>query len=211
MAEDQTLTETQEENLETSEETAEKDTQETTEPDYKAKFRESQTEAIRLSKQLKEFKAKEANKVPETIEEIESAEGETLDQIVEKKVQERFAPLTTKQEEERVDKWLEKHQEAYDYLKQIEDSYRDVPGKTTEEKLENALLIAKKDIAKEAGKREMAFSIYQKEMAGASGGGASSSGAEGSLPSLTEEEKKVAKAFGLTEEAYAKSKSKKVK
>jgi hypothetical protein len=62
MAEDQTSEETQGDVAEeTSNETAEKETQETKpepEIDYKVKFRESQKEAVRLSKELKELKAK---------------------------------------------------------------------------------------------------------------------------------------------------------
>ena len=203
MAEDQTSEETLG-TEETSEETAEKDTQETKEPevDYKVKFRESQKEAIRLAKELKEFRAN----APVSEEKSETkSDTETLDQIVEKKVQEKIAPLTKQQEEERVDKWLNKNQEAYDYLKQIEENWQIIPGKTVEEKLENSLLLAKKDAMKQAGKKEMAFSIYQKEQASTSGGGISAPASEG-LPELTEEEKKVAQAFGIKEEIYAKNK-----
>jgi len=206
MAEDQTLEETQtntEQVAETSSETAEKETQKTEpEVDYKVKFRESQKEAVRLSKELKELKSKPTVPQPEPVE--TDTGGETIDQIVDKKVQERLAPLTKQQEEERVDKWLSKNPDAYDHLKEIEDNWQSVPGKSTEEKLENAFLLARKDVAKQAGKKEMAFSIYQKEQA-STGGGASIAQGE-SLPDLTEEEKKVAQSFGISEEAYAKRK-----
>ena len=178
----------------------------TTEPeiDYMVKFRESQKEGVRLAKKVKELEEKIP---PETTEKVETeTEGETLDQIVEKKVREKVAPFTIEAERKKVDSWLESHPESYDYLKQIEDNYMDTPGTTAEEKLENALLIAKKDAMKEAGKKEMAFSIYQKEQAVASGGGASSSAGEGTLPLLSNEEKQVALSMGLTEEAYAKRK-----
>ena len=213
MAEDQTLeetlTDTSQEAEETSEETAvEKETQpeKTTEPevDYKVKFQESQKEAVRLYKELKDLKGKTTQPV-ETVE--TETGGETLDQIVEKKVREKIAPLTKQQEEERVDKWLGKNPGAYDYLKEIEDNWQNIPGKTTEEKLENSFLLAKKDAMKQAGKKEMAFSIYQKEQASTSGGASVSVGE--SLPDLSEEEKKVAQAFGIKEEVYAKSKVKK--
>jgi len=205
MAEDQTLEETQGDIAEeTSEETAEKETQETKpepEIDYLVKFRESQKEAVRLAKELKELKAKTAEPV-ETVE--TETGGETIDQIVEKKVQEKLAPLTKQQEEEKVDKWLNKNPDAYDYLKEIEDNWQNIPGKSVEEKLENSFLLAKKDAAKKAGEKEMAFSIYQKEQASTSGGASITPGE--SLPELTEEEKKVAQAFGIKEEAYAKRK-----
>lgn len=214
MAEDQTLEETLMDNTlkegvqETSEETAvEKETQlveKTTEPDYKVKFRESQKEAVRLSKELKELKAKAVSEPVETVE--TETGGETIDQIVEKKVQEKLAPLTKQQEEDKVDKWLSKNPDAYDCLKEIEDNWRNIPGKTTEEKLENSFLLAKKDAAKQAGKKEMAFSIYQKEQVISSGGGASVPARE-SLPDLSAEEKKVAQSFGISEEAYAKRKN----
>lgn len=206
MAEDQTLDETlmDDSPKETSEETAEvmETPQEKTEPevDYKVKFRESQKEAVRLSKELKELKAKATSEPAET-----DTGGETLDQIVDKKVQEKVAPFTKQQEEERVDKWLNKNPESYDYLKQIEENWQAIPGKTLEEKLENSLLLAKKDAMKQAGKKEMAFSIYQKNQASTSGGGISVPEGEG-LPELTEEEKKVAQAFGIKEEIYAKNK-----
>lgn len=203
MAEDQTLEETLPE--ETSEETAqEKETPEekTTEPDYKVKFRESQREAIRLAKELKGLKAKPSE---EKSEEVESETGETLDQIVEKKVQEKIAPLTKQQQEEAVDRWLDRNPDAVDYLQYIEDSYQSMPGKSVSEKLENAFLVAKKDAMKTAGKKEMAFALYQKEQAVVGGGGASGSAGE-SLPELTAEEKKVAQAMGIGEEAYAKRK-----
>jgi len=211
MAEDQTLDETltdstsEEVATETSSETAEKETQETKPElkiDYKVKFRESQKEAIRLSRELKELKTKP---VAEPVEMVETETGgETLDQIVEKKVREKLAPLTKQQEEEKVDKWLNKNPDAYDYLKEIEDNWQTIPGKSVEEKLENSFLLAKKDAAKQAGKKEMAFSIYQKEQASTSGGASMTAGE--SLPELTEEEKKVAQAFGIKEEAYAKNK-----
>lgn len=202
MAEDQTSEETQE-NLETSKETAEETTSEKIEPDYKVKFRESQKESIRLVKENKELKAKLVEKEPEK---IESFEGETLDQIVQKKVQETVAPLMIKQEEEKVDSWINRNPDAVDYLKEIEDNYSNMPGNSVEQKLENAFLIAKKDAMKTAGKKEMAFALYQKEQASTGGGGASASAGE-SLPSLSEDEKKVAQALGMTEEAYAKNKS----
>ena len=218
MAEDQTLEETLTDNAsgkevseETSKETAgEKVTptkEKTTEPeiDYKVKFRESQKEAVRLSKELKGLKVKQTAEPVETIE--TETEGETIDQIVEKKVQEKVAPIVIEQEEKKVDNWLTKNPGAYDYLKEIEDSYTNMPGGNVEQKLENAFLIAKKDAMKESGKKEMAFSIYQKEQASTSGGASIAAGE--SLPELTEEEKKVAQAFGMTEEAYAKSKLKK--
>jgi len=211
MAEDQILDETltdstsEEVATETSSETAEKETQETKPElkiDYKVKFRESQKEAIRLSRELKELKTKP---VAEPVEMVETETGgETLDQIVEKKVREKLAPLTKQQEEEKVDKWLNKNPDAYDYLKEIEDNWQTIPGKSVEEKLENSFLLAKKDAAKQAGKKEMAFSIYQKEQASTSGGASMTAGE--SLPELTEEEKKVAQAFGIKEEAYAKNK-----
>jgi len=211
MAEDQTLDETltdstsEEVATETSSETAEKETQETKPElkiDYKVKFRESQKEAIRLSRELKELKTKP---VAEPVEMVETETGgETLDQIVEKKVREKLAPLTKQQEEEKVDKWLNKNPDAYDYLKEIEDNWQTIPGKSVEEKLENSFLLAKKDAAKQAGKKEMAFSIYQKEQASTSGGASMTAGE--SLPELTEEEKKVAQSFGIKEEAYAKNK-----
>ena len=203
MAEDQTLKENLEHDIpqETSKETAvERETQQekTTEPevDYKVKFIESQKEAIRLSKELKELKSQ-----PEP---VKTDAEDSLDQIVERKVQEKIAPLTKQQEEEKVEKWLGKNPEAYDYLKEIDDNWKNVPGKSLEEKLENSLLLAKKDAMKQAGKKEMAFSIYQKEQASVSGG-SSISGGE-SLPSLTEEEKQVAQAFKMSEEEYAKQK-----
>ena len=207
MAEDQTLEETPTEDTqvsrETSEETAEKETQETKpEVDYKVKFRESQKEAVRLSKELKELKSKPTSQPAETVE--TETGGETLDQIVDKKVQEKLAPLTKQQEEDKVDKWLNKNPDAYDYLKEIEDNWKSIPGKSIEEKLENSFLLAKKDAAKQAGKKEMAFSIYQKEQASASGGASMPAGE--SFPSLSEDEKKVAQAFGMTEEAYVKQK-----
>jgi hypothetical protein len=212
MAEDQTLEETQDDSgsnavEETSEETAEKETQETepSEPDYKVKFRESQKEAVRLAKELKELKAKKPEPQPEVVE--TESEGETIDQIVEKKVQEKVAPIVIEQEEKRVDGWLEKNPDAYDYLKEIEDNYTIMPGNNVEQKLENAFLIAKKDAAKKEGKKEMAFELYRKQQASESGGASISEGE--SLPSLTEEEKKVAQAFGIKEEAYAKNKLKK--
>ncbi len=210
MAEDQTLDETltnTEEVAETSPKTAEKETQ-ATEPevDYKVKFRESQKEAIRLARELKEVKGKSIVPQPESIE--TETGGETIDQIVDKKVQERLAPLTKQQDEEKVDKWLGKNPDAYDYLKEIEDNWQNVPGKSTEEKLENSFLLAKKDAMKQAGKKEMAFSIYQKEQAISSGGGASVPAGESS-PDLTEAEKKVAQSFGISEEAYAKRKNEK--
>jgi len=214
MAEDQTLEETQDDVVEeTSEETAEKKTQEITERETqetkpepteemitipRKKWQESQKEAVRLAKELK---AKTVKPV-ETIE--TETGGETLDQIVEKKVQEKVAPFTKQQQEEKVDKWLDKNPEAYDYLKEIEDNWASLPGKTVEEKLENSLLLAKKDAAKQAGKKEMAFSIFQKEQASTSGGTPITVGE--SLPELTEEEKKVAQSFGIKEEVYAKSK-----
>jgi len=214
MAEDQTLEETQDtsekEVEETSEKTAEvKETpQQKTEPevDYKVKYRESQKEAIRLAKKLKEVEAKKIVEPQPEVVETES-EGETIDQIVEKKVQEKVAPIMVEQQEKKVDDWLNKNPEAYDYLKEIEDNYTKMPGKSVEQKLENAFLIAKKDAIKNSGKKEMAFSLYQKEQASASGGASVSTGE--SLPDLTEEEKKVAQAFGIKEEVYAKNKLKK--
>lgn len=212
MAEDQTLEETLvDDTKQTSEETAVvKETPSEIKPsepevDYKIKFRESQKEAVRLSKELKELRTKKTSEPVETVE--TETGGETLDQIVEKKVREKIAPLTKQQEEERVDKWLGKNPGAYDYLKEIEDNWQNIPGKTTEEKLENSFLLAKKDAMKQAGKKEMAFSIYQKEQASTSGGASVSVGE--SLPDLSEEEKKVAQAFGIKEEVYAKSKVKK--
>lgn len=206
MAEDQTLEGTVKQ---TPEETAEvKETlSEKTEPeiDYKVKFRESQHEAVRLAKELKELKAKGAEQPLEQVE--TETDSETLDQIVEKKVLEKVAPITKEQQERKVDDWFNKNPDAYDYLKEIEDNWESIPGKNVEQKLENAFLIAKKDAAKQAGRKEMAFSIYQKEQASASGG-ASISMSE-SLPDLSEEEKKVAQAFGIKEEVYAKNKVKK--
>lgn len=225
MAEDQTSNETQEELKddspaeklkETSKETAEeKETpteEKTTEPvvDYKVKFRDSQREAIRLAKELETLKAKTTE--PEGVEKVETeTEGETLDQIVDKKVQERLTPLQKEQQEDRVNKWLDDNPKALDHLKEIEDAYPTMPGKTVEQKLENAYLIATKEAAKQAGKKEMAFSIYQREQAVVSGGGASSAGAESSLPPLSDAEKQVARSFGLSEEAYAKRKSESTK
>jgi len=199
---DPTLNETLKE--ETSDETAEeKDTlqQKTSDQqiDYKARFVESQREAIRLKKELDSFK--EAQKV--SAEEPE--EGETLDEIVERKVQEKIAPLTKEQEEAKVDNFLKKNPEAMDYLKDIEENYTKMPGKSVEVKLENAFVLAKKDAMKQAGKKEMAFTLYQKEQAIASGGGVSAAPEEG-LPDLTEEERKVAQSMGIKEETYAKRK-----
>ena len=212
MAEDQTLEETLvDDTKQTSEETAVvKETPSEIKPsepevDYKIKFRESQKEAVRLSKELKELRTKKTSEPVETVE--TETGGETLDQIVEKKVQEKFAPLSKQQEEEKVDKWLNKNPGAYDYLKEIEDNWQSIPGKSVEEKLENSFLLAKKDAMKQAGKKEMAFSIYQKEQVSVSGGASVSSGE--SLPDLSEEEKKVAQAFGIKEEVYAKNKQKK--
>lgn len=195
--------ETSEEKAEETETPAEETPKETTEPeiDYKAKFRESQREGIRLAKELK--KANEPKK-PEKVE--TEADTDTLDQIVEKKVQEQIAPLTAKQDDEKVNKFLKDNPDAMDYLKEIDETYSKMPGKTVEVKLENAFLVAKKDAMKETGKKEMAFSLYQKEQAVASGSGASSSGAESSSLPLTTEEKQVASAMGLKEEAYAKRK-----
>jgi len=209
MAEDQTLEETLTDDTqvsqETSEETAEKETQETKpepEVDYKVKFRESQKEAVRLSKELKELKGKATSQPAETVE--TETGGETLDQIVDKKVQERLAPLNKQQEEAKVDKWLDKNPEAIDYLKEIEENWSNIPGKSVEEKLENSFLLAKKDAMRNSGKKEMAFALYQKEQASTSGGASIPAGE--SLPSLTEDEKKVAQAFVMTEEAYVKQK-----
>jgi hypothetical protein len=53
----------------------------------------------------------------------------------------------------------------------------------------------------------MAFSIYQKAIASTSGGASISAGE--SLPDLSEEEKKVAQAFGIKEEVYARNKKQK--
>jgi len=211
MAEDLTLKETQdtsEKEVEvTSEKTAEKETQET-EPkvDYKVRWQEQAKENIRLSKKLKEIEAEKPTETqPETVE--TETGGETIDQIVEKKVQEKVAPIMVEQQEKKVDDWLNKNPDAYDYLKEIEDNYVKMPGKNVEQKLENAFLIAKKDAIKNSGKKEMAFSLYQKEQASASGGAFVPTGE--SLPDLTEEEKKVAQSFGIKEEVYAKNKLKK--
>lgn len=208
MAEDQTLEETLDE--ETSEETAgEEQTPKKTEPDYKAlseerlkKFVESQKEAIRLAKENKELKA---SKQPEK---VESSEGETIDQIVKKTVQQELAPITKQQQEAQVETWLSKNPDAYDHLKEIEEGYQSMPGKTIGEKLENAFLVAKKDAMKTAGKKEMAFALHQREQASIGGGGASESSDE-SLPELTQEEKMVAQKLGIKPEAYAKNKSEK--
>jgi hypothetical protein len=216
MAEDQTLEETltddtQKVSQETSEETAEvKETPEKTiqpeEVDYRVKFRESQKEAIRLKKENEVLKTK-----VEKPEVVESETGETLDQIVAKKVEEKIAPLTQKNEEQILDKFLDKNPKSMDYLQEIEDMIPNLEkaGMSFEDALENAYLIASKDVMKNAGKKEMAFTLYQKEQASTSGGGSTSSGAESSLPQLSDEEKKVAQAFGLKEEAYAKNKLKK--
>lgn len=213
---DQTLEETltDDKPKETSEEKAGKETpkepkkepKETTEPtvDYKAKFVESQREGIKLAKKVKELE--EVPKSKEPVETIESKTGETLDEIVEKKVQEKIAPLTKVQkekEEQIVESFFKDRPDTMDHIKEIEELYPTMPGKTTEQKLENAHLLVKKDAMKEAGKKEMAFNLYQKEQVVASGGGDSSSTGE-SLPTLSEEEKQVAQALGLNEEAYAK-------
>ena len=63
-------------------------------------------------------------------------------------------------------------------------------------------MLAKKDAAKQSGKKEMAFSIYQKEQASTSGGASIAVGE--SLPQLNEDQKKVAHSFGIKEEVYAK-------
>lgn len=174
----------------------------------KSKFVASQKESLRLVTALKKHgidpKTGEKIEKEEKPEEEKSEEAKTIKEIVDKAVEEKVAPFTIEQERERVDKWLETHPESYDYLKQIEDNYIDTPGANVEAKLENALLIAKKDAMKEAGKKEMAFSIYQKEQAVVSGGGVSSTGAESALPPLSEEEKKVARSLGLKEDTYAK-------
>ena len=193
---------TSEETVEAKENALEKTTEsEETVTIPRKKWVESQQEGIRLSKKLKELE----EKPPEQVE--TGTEGKTLDEIVAQKVQEQVAPLVVKQEEEKVEKFFKKNPEAMDYLKDIEDSYQKMPGKSTEAKLENAFLLAKKDAAKDAGKKEFAFNLYQKEQAISSGGGSTSSQGE-SLPSLTEEERKVALALGITEEAYAKRKVK---
>jgi len=203
MAEDQTSEETLEKE-ETSTETAEQgEAQQTQEPevDYKAKFIESQREAIRLAKELKEIKTEKA-----VIEEAEedTGEGETLEEIVDKKVQEKVAPMVKKDESERVDKWFNSHPDSADYLKKIEETYLDSPGKTVEEKLENSFLIAKKDAMRNAGKTEMAFSLYQREHSIAGGGGVSTYSEES--PSLTPEEEMVATKLGIKPADYAKRK-----
>lgn len=198
MAEDQTKDETQQE---TSSETAGKETQQTTEPDYKTKFTESQKEAIRLAKENKELKAKLEPKEKTETEE----KGETLAEIVEKKVRETIAPITKEQQEARVDQWIANNPDVSDHLAQVVENYDKMPGKNIEEKLENAFLIAKKNSAKEAGKKEMAFAFYQKGQAATGGGGASGSQSE-SLPDLTAEERKVARALGVKDEDYAKNK-----
>lgn len=190
-----------EETVEVKENTSEQTTeQEETITIPRKKWIASQQEGIRLSKKLKEFEEKQ----PEEVE--TETGGKTLDEIVDQKVQERVAPLVVKQEEEKVDKFFKKNPEAMDYLKDIEDNYQKMPGRSTETKLENAFLLAKKDAAKDAGKKEFAFNLYQKEQAVSSGGGESSTLGE-SLPSLTEEERKVAQALGIKEEAYAKRKT----
>ena len=151
------------------------------------------------------MKELEAQKPEENTEKVESGTGETLDEIVTKKVQEKIAPLTAEKEEQIVDTFFKNNSDSMDYIKEIEENYPKMPGKTTEQKLENAYLLAKKDAMKEAGKKEMAFSLYQKEQAVASGGGASSSTGEGLAP-LSELEKKVVQSLGLNEEVYAKRK-----
>lgn len=179
--------------------------------DYKFKYdelgeryRAQREEAIRLKKELEKTQKNEPK--AETPETVESDEGETLDEIVDRKLQEKIAPLTKEQEKKAVDGFFKNNPDAMDYLEQIEVAYPKMPGETISAKMENAFLVAKKDAMRDAGKKEMAFSLYQKEQAVASGGGASSSKAEGSLPSLNEEERQVATAMGITEEAYAKRK-----
>ena len=169
-------------------------------------FAASQKEAVRLLNLLKENgidpkTGKKAEAVKET------PADPKLEEIVTKKVQETVAPLIKSQEQARMDQWLNKHPDSYDHLAKITELFQDTPGKTIEEKMENAYLIARKEAAREQGKREMAFTIYQREQAVSSGGGASISSGE-SLPILTEDERKVARALGVKEEAYAKRKTK---
>lgn len=168
--------------------------------DYETKFKESQKEALRLRTKVMEF---EKTQKPEEGKETETPD---LGELVSKEVQEQIAPLKAQAAKDVVDSFLKNNLEAVDYLKEINELLPNSPGKTIDEKLENAYLIASKDAMKEAGKTEMAFALYQRGQAIVSGGGASSSGTEGSLPLLTQEEKKVAKGMGLTEEAYAKRK-----
>jgi len=204
MTEDLTDEETLEEETSlptASEETATEVPKETTEPtvDYKKKFIDSQREAIRLAKENESLKIQP--------KEAETKRVETdIDSSIDKKVQEKIAPLMAQQTKDTIDKWFDKNPDAIDYLKDIDENYLNTPGKTIAEKLENTYLIAKKDTMKEAGKKEMAFAIYQKEQAIASGGGASSQQSASSLPQLTTEEKQVARKMGLTEEVYAQRK-----
>lgn len=196
---------------ETSEETAEeKETpkeetpKETNEPvvDYKAKFRDSQKEAIRLKNKVTDLETKVPKEEPK--------EDNDLETIVGKKVQEAVAPFTQKQEQEErniVDKFIYDNPEAMDHLEEFENKLPQMRkvSKNLGEALENTFLLVRKDAAKQAGKKEMAFSLYQKEQAIASGGGASSSKTEESSE-LTGEERKVAQGLRIKEEAYAKRK-----
>lgn len=192
---------------ETSEETEEeKDTptdqnrEETEEPKKDDKFANSAKEAQRLYKLLKDngIDPKSGNK------QEKKPEGD-IAEIVSKEVQKHIAPLMQKQNEGKVEDWLKGNREAMDYLPKIEELITKVPGDTTEERLENALILAKKDAMKSAGKKEMAFAFYQHQQASSSGGGASAPSYDGS-PDLTEEERTVASKLGVSEENYKKRK-----
>lgn len=176
--------------------------QKTDEVDYKAKYLESSKEAIRLKKELEKYNG---DKKPEKAEVKPEAEKGDLDEVISRKVKEVVNPYIREQEEKRVDDWLKKNSDAVDYLEKIQENYGNMPGKSVEEKLENALLVAKKDKAKESGKKEMAFSFYQRDQIIASGGAGADSSGE-TLPILSAEEKRIAKNMKISEEAYAKRK-----
>jgi len=180
-------------------ETPEKPTE--PEVDYKQKFIDSQREAIRLAKENESLKAQ-----PKPEEKPQ--EKDDIDVKIEQKVREAIAPITEQQVKDKIDTWFKDNPGAIDYLKEIEESYPNSPGKDITAKLENAFVIAKKDAMKEAGKKEFAFELHQKQQAASSGGDSVMTNQDSSLPVLTKEEKEVARKMGITEEAYAKNKVK---
>jgi phage I-like protein len=164
------------------------------EVDYKERYKVSQQEAIRLSKKVKEYQDKAKEVTPD------------LDKVIDQKVRDKIAPLEAQAAKDAVDKFLRDNPEASDYLEKINEQFSDMPGKNISEKLENAFLIVKKDAAKETGKKELAFTLYQQGMASASGGGATSVHSRDEFPSLSNEEKLIAQRLGISEEAFAKRK-----
>ena len=205
--------------------------------DYEAKFKASQDEAIRLKKALEGEQERwekispvlqTLNDNPDLMRAVDDAYTSTssglpnetqtkiIESLVEKKLKDQLAPVRAELDADRRSRveraftdFTKRFPDAIEHWDKIERNLQGMKaaGYPLEEGLENAYFLAKKEEAKKAGKKELAFEIYQREQVVASGGSSTGSGADDES-AMTADEKKVARELGLKDEEYTAAKPK---